>query len=46
MNFTSILVNPVSLDEYAVTKINRKLENIIVDKLTSKDLFKRGRYYD
>ena len=46
MNFTSILVNPVSLDEYAVTKINRKIENIIVDKLTAKDLFKRGRYYD
>jgi len=46
MKLTSILVNPISADEYVVTKLNRKLENIIVDKLTSKDLFKRGRYYE
>ena len=46
MDFTSILVNPVSIDEYAVTKLTRKIENIIVDKLTKKDLFKRGRYYE
>ncbi len=46
MKFTSILVNPVSIDEYAVTKLNRKIENIIVDKLTKKGLFKRGNYYE
>jgi predicted HAD superfamily phosphohydrolase YqeG len=46
MNYTSILVNPVSIDEYAVTKLNRKLENIVVNNLTEKNLFKRGRYYD
>lgn len=46
MNYTSILVNPVSIDEYAITKITRKVENIIVDKLTDKDLFQRGRYYE
>lgn len=46
MNFTSILVNPISTDEFAVTRFNRKLENIVIAKLTKKDLFKRGRYYE
>lgn len=46
MKLTSILVNPISADEYAVTKLNRKFENIIINKLTEKDLFKRGRYYE
>lgn len=46
MNFTSILVNPISTDEFAVTKMSRKLEGIVIHKLTKKDLFKRGRYYE
>lgn len=46
MNLTSIYVNPISTDEYAVTKLNRKLENLVVNELTKKDLFKRGRYYE
>lgn len=46
MKLTSILVNPISADEYAVTRLNRKLENIVINKLTEKDLFKRGRYYE
>ena len=46
MKYTSILVNPVSIDEYTVSKLNRKLENFIVERLTKKDLFKRGRYYE
>ena len=46
MNFTSILVNPISIDEYAVSKLNRKLENVIIKKITKKDLFKKGRYYE
>ena len=46
MKFTSILVNPISTDEFAVAKINRKIENIVINKLTQKDYFKRGRYYE
>lgn len=46
MNFTSILVNPISIDEYAVSKLNRKFENYIIKRITKKDLFKKGRYYD
>lgn len=46
MKLLSILVNPISTDEFAVTKLNRKLENIVINKLTKKDLFKRGRYYE
>lgn len=46
MRFTSILVNPISLDEFAVTKFNRKVENFIISKLIKKDLFERGRYYE
>lgn len=46
MKFTSILVNPISTDEFAVTKLNRKLENIVISRLTKKDLFKRGKYYE
>ena len=46
MSFTSILVNPISTDDFAVTKITRKLENIVMNHLTKKDLFKKGRYYE
>lgn len=46
MNLTSILVNPISADKFAVAKLNRKCENLVIDKLTKKDLFKRGRYYE
>lgn len=46
MKFTSILVNPISADEFAVAKLNRKIENMVIKKLTDKDLFKRGRYYE
>ncbi len=46
MNFTSVLVNPISADEFAVAKLNRKIENMVINKLTAKDLFKRGRYYE
>ncbi len=46
MNFTSILVNPISTDEFTITKINRKIENLMINHLTKKDLFKRGRYYE
>ena len=46
MHFTSILVNPISADEFAVAKLNRKIENMVINKLTQKDYFKRGRYYE
>lgn len=46
MDFTSILVNPISIDEYAVSKLNRKFENLITTKITKKDLFKKGKYYE
>ena len=46
MKFTSILVNPISTDDFAVTKITRKLENLVMKHLTMKDLFKKGRYYE
>ena len=46
MDFLSILVNPISADEFAVSKLNRKIENLVINKLKKKDLFKRGRYYE
>ena len=46
MGLTSILVNPISLEEIAFNRIGRKLENFIMNQLTKKDLFKKGRYYE
>ncbi len=46
MHFTSILVNPISADEFAIARFNRKVENAVINKLTKKDYFKRGRYYE
>lgn len=46
MGLTSILVNPISLDEFVATKMSRKMENFIIRRLTKKDLFKKGRYYE
>ena len=46
MKFTSILVNPISTDDFAVTKITRKLENLVMKHLTKKDLFKKVIFYE
>ncbi len=46
MGLTSILVNPISLDEFVATKLGRKMENRIIRRLTKKELFKKGRYYE
>ena len=46
MNFVSILVNPIGTKEYVSTKIGRVFENFIIDKLTDKKLFRRGKYYE
>ena len=46
MGVTSILVNPISLDEFVAKKLGRKLESFVIRRLTKKDLFKKGRYYE
>ena len=46
MNFISILVNPIGTKEYVSTKLGRVFENFIIDKLTNKKLFRRGKYYE
>ncbi len=46
MNFVSIFVNPIGTKEYVSTKIGRFFENIIIEKLTNKKLFRKGKYYD
>ncbi len=46
MNFVSILVNPIGTKEYVSTKFGRLFENFIINKLTNKKLFRRGKYYE
>ncbi len=46
MGFTSILVNPISREDFFVTKFNRFLEKIIMKKLNNKGLFTKGEYHD
>jgi len=46
MGFTSILVNPISTNEFVTTRISRFFENIIIKYLTKGKLLKRGKYYD
>ena len=46
MEFTSIYVNPISNEEYAVANLGIKIENMLIDKLTKKQLFKKGNYYE
>ena len=46
MNFVSILVNPVGSKEYVSTKIGRFFESFIINRLTDKKLFRRGKYYE
>ena len=46
MNFVSILVNPIGTKEYVSTKIGRVFENFIINKLTDKKLFRKGKYYE
>lgn len=46
MKLTSILVNPIGDSKFAVAKLNRKLEDLVINYLTKKDLFERGRYYE
>ncbi len=46
MGFTSILVNPISCNEFSIAKITRALEKQIYKKLLKKGLLKKGVYYD
>lgn len=46
MGFTSILVNPISTNEFLTTKVSRMFENFIIKYLTKGKLLKRGKYYD
>lgn len=42
----TVLVDPVGLDDMKLTKINRKMENILFKKLNKKFKFVKGEYYD
>ena len=46
MGFFSILVDPINLNEWFGTRINRFLEKIIFKKLYKKYKIEKGSYYD
>lgn len=46
VGITTILVNPISNKERIDTKVLRIYEKNIINKLTKKELFKKGRYYE
>ncbi|MDD2409407.1 MAG: YqeG family HAD IIIA-type phosphatase [Bacilli bacterium] len=46
MGFTSILINPIGILDFAPTKINRFIEETIYNYLEKKDLLKKGEYYE
>lgn len=46
VGITTILVNPLSTKERKITKISRIYEKHIIHKLSRKELFYRGKYYE
>lgn len=46
VGITTILVNPISDKDHIFSIFNRKLEQHKMNKLRSRDLFSKGRYYD
>lgn len=46
MGFTSILVNPISKQDYFKTQINRVIEGYFMKYLSKKGLFQKGQYYE
>lgn len=46
VGITTILVNPVSNKDRIITKIIRIYERIIINKLSKKELFIKGKYYE
>lgn len=46
MGITSILVNPISTNDFNITKGNRFIEGLIINHFTKKGVFVRGKYYE
>ena len=46
VGITTILINPISKKDHIVTWYNRLREKGIIKKLSKKDIFYRGKYYD
>lgn len=46
VGITTIYVNPVGVKDFFVTKLNRRIESLILKKLGEKGLFYKGKYYD
>jgi hypothetical protein len=46
VGITTILVNPISVKDGLLTKINRLREKYLFKKLLKRDLFRRGKYYE
>ncbi|MDD4734154.1 MAG: YqeG family HAD IIIA-type phosphatase [Bacilli bacterium] len=46
VGITTIFINPISKKDHVPTKINRFIEGKIIKKLSKKDVFYRGKYYD
>lgn len=46
LDFTSILVNPLTDRDFTITFINRIIEKFIYDYLAKKELFMKGNYYE
>lgn len=46
VGITTILVNPISSKEYFLASITRLLERGVISRLSKKDLFMRGKYYE
>ena len=46
MGLVSILVNPISTNDFKKTKINRFFENLIIKHFSSRGVFERGKYYE
>jgi len=46
MNMTTILVRPFTKKEFIFTKFNRLAEKRVIKKLSKKDMFRVGKYYE
>ncbi len=46
MGFTSILVNQISTKDFPWTKLNRYIENKILNHYAKRGVFKKGEYYE
>lgn len=46
VGITTILVNPISNKEYLLAQVTRLIEKEIIKKLSKKELFMRGKYYE